>query len=506
MLTNLEKPLIILEMANNHMGDKEHGLKIINEFYNVTKNFPQYDFAFKFQYRQLDTFIHPDYKDRMDIKYVKRFTETKIPNEFFMSFKKEAEKLGFKTLCTPFDNESVSKVVNDGFKYIKIASCSFTDWPLLEEITKQNLPIVASTAGATFEEIDRVVTFLENRKKDFAIMHCVAEYPTLNDSQQLNTIDTLKERYKNIQIGLSTHEDPADTTNIGIAVGKGVRIFEKHVGVKTDKYAINGYSITPTQFEKWMNTLNNAFIACGEINPKKRAFTEKARASLLDLRRAVFAKTDIKKGEILTDDKIFYAIPRTTGQVQANDVSKYTDFIADTDIKTNEAIILGKNSHKVEKRERVHSILKNVQKIVDESGVKVPQKIDIEISHHYGIDRFEEVGCTLFTFINREYCKKLIVSLAGQKHPTQYHKEKEEAFHILHGTVMLKINDEPEKEYLPGDIVVIERGMKHSFWSPTGSIIEEISSTHIKNDSFYIDENILKNKNRKTQITYWFNN
>ena len=32
-------PLIVLEVANNHQGDVEHGLKIIQEFSSISKNF-----------------------------------------------------------------------------------------------------------------------------------------------------------------------------------------------------------------------------------------------------------------------------------------------------------------------------------------------------------------------------------------------------------------------------------------------------------------------------------
>ena len=73
--------LFIFEMANNHMGDVEHGLRIINEFYDTCKGFGDFNFAFKLQYRDLDTFIHPDYKNRTDFKYVKRFQETRLSKE-----------------------------------------------------------------------------------------------------------------------------------------------------------------------------------------------------------------------------------------------------------------------------------------------------------------------------------------------------------------------------------------------------------------------------------------
>ena len=75
--------LFIFEMANNHMGDVEHGVRVIEEIHKVSKDFP-FKFAFKFQYRQLDSFIHPDFKDRKDIKYVKRFSETRISGADFL--------------------------------------------------------------------------------------------------------------------------------------------------------------------------------------------------------------------------------------------------------------------------------------------------------------------------------------------------------------------------------------------------------------------------------------
>src|SRR3989338_10320048 len=118
-----KKPLFIFEMANNHMGDVEHGLKIIREVHKVSKNF-DFNFAFKLKYRNLDTFIHPDYKDRMDLKYVKRFSETKLTEEEFLVLKKEAEKLGFVTMCTPFDEVSVDLVAKHNYDVLKVASCS----------------------------------------------------------------------------------------------------------------------------------------------------------------------------------------------------------------------------------------------------------------------------------------------------------------------------------------------------------------------------------------------
>jgi len=49
----------------------------------------------------------------------------------------------------------------------------------------------------------------------------------------------------------------------------------------------------------------------------------------------------------------------------------------------------------------------------------------------------------------------------------------------------------------------VEKGKKHSFSTKGGAVIEEISSTHWKEDSYYTDPAIARNKNRKTFLTYW---
>ena len=52
------KPLVIFEIANNHMGELNHGLKIIRTYYNISKNYRNIiDFAVKFQFRDLKTLL-----------------------------------------------------------------------------------------------------------------------------------------------------------------------------------------------------------------------------------------------------------------------------------------------------------------------------------------------------------------------------------------------------------------------------------------------------------------
>jgi len=73
---------------------------------------------------------------------------------------------------------------------------------------------------------------------------------------------------------------------------------------------------------------------------------------------------------------------------------------------------------------------------------------------------------------------------------------------VLYGDVRISL-DGVESRCKSGDVVTVIRGTKHIFSSQTGAVIEEISSTHYKDDSYYTDESILQNKDRKTIISHW---
>ena len=68
---------------------------------------------------------------------------------------------------------------------------------------------------------------------------------------------------------------------------------------------------------------------------------------------------------------------------------------------------------------------------------------------------------------------------------------------------MRLVIDGRERLCRPGAVVTIERGARHAFDTSGGAIIEEISSTHYPDDSFYTDPAISANRDRKTSVTHW---
>lgn len=493
------RPLFIFEMANNHMGSVDHGLRIVDAMAEASRGFP-FAFAVKLQYRDIDTFIHPDYKDRKDLKFVKRFSETRLSWEEYKRLKDGITSAGFISVCTPWDEISVDKIEEHGYDYIKIPSCYLTDWPLLERIAKSEKPIIASTAGVGLPDIDRVVSFFRHRNKAFYLMHCVGEYPTRDENLQLGQIKLLRSRYPEIEVGYSTHERPDNFEAVKIAVGMGATLFEKHVGVPTETIKLNAYSATPAQVRSWLQSAADAYAMYGD-DRQRYPFTELEVKTLRDLQRGVFAKRDIAKGERVAEKNTFLAIPSEPGQIVANDLSKYIEYVATEPIAARGAALASKLQTS-DRMRQVLQIVGNVKKMLKRSKVVVPGQCELEISHHYGIDEFPKFGSTVITVVNREYCKRVIVLLPGQSHPEQWHKQKDETYHILHGEIALTL-DGKEQVKKANEVVIIPRGVKHGFSTRTGTVIEEVSSSYSQDDSFYSDESIAANKNRKTFVTYW---
>ena len=146
--------LYIFEMANNHQGSVSHAKRIVDDYAKLSDKY-KLNAGVKLQFRNLDTFIHDDYKNS-DLKYVKRFNDTRLSIEQFGEIVDYIHEKGLLSVSTPFDNESLHLFDDLGVEVLKIASCSVDDWPLLEEVAKMNRKIIISTGGATIKHLNKV--------------------------------------------------------------------------------------------------------------------------------------------------------------------------------------------------------------------------------------------------------------------------------------------------------------------------------------------------------------
>jgi len=313
--------LFVLELANNHLGDLQRGLKIINNFAQVVR-FNNVRAAIKLQFRDVDTFIHQDFRHRDDIRYIKKTLETRLRLEDYAKLVQAIREASCIPMATPFDESSVDFCCELGIPILKIASSDCNDWILIEKIAKTKKPAIVSTGGSSLKDIDDLVTFFDNRHIPLAINHCVSLYPSEDSDIELNQIDFLRSRYSNRIIGFSTHEYHDWTSSMLMAYAKGARTFERHIDIQTEGMTVSPYCSVPEQVDTWFKAFQRAKRMCGAPGTQKRLPPQKEIEYLDALVRGVYAKRDLPPGHVLQDADVYLAIPLQQGQISCRELMR----------------------------------------------------------------------------------------------------------------------------------------------------------------------------------------
>ena len=331
--------LFVLELANNHWGSVERGLKIIRDFGTIVR-YNNIKAAIKLQFRDVDNFIHPEFKGNQESRYIKKTEATKLSKEEFARLIEEVKNVGCIPMSTPFDEASVDLCVDFDLPIIKVASSDMNDWPLLEKIASTRKPVIISTGGASEKDLDDVVHFFEKRDIALAINHCVSLYPSEDDELNLNQIDYLKNRFPNHVIGLSTHEYHDWHSSLLISYGKGARSWERHIDINYEGIPVSNYCTLPEQADEWFKAFHKAVEMCGGSSDSRRVISKKETEYLDALVRGAYARHDLEPGYVLnanTFSKDFYlAIPLLKGQLSCREVMNGEKLTKS--IKANEAL------------------------------------------------------------------------------------------------------------------------------------------------------------------------
>jgi N-acetylneuraminate synthase len=313
--------LFVLELANNHLGDVRRGLKIINDYAQVVR-FNNVRASIKLQLRDVDSFVHKDFRGREDIRYIKKTIDTRLKPEDFASMVLAIREASCIPMATPFDETSVDFCCELGIPILKIASSDCNDWILIEKIAKTKKPVIVSTGGSSLKDIDDLVTFFANRHIPLAINHCVSLYPAEDSEIELNQIDFLRNRYPNHTIGLSTHEYHDWTSSMLMAYAKGARTFERHIDIQTEGVTVSPYCSLPEQVDTWFKAFHRAKRMCGAPGTQKRLPPQKEISYLDSLVRGVYAKHDLPVGHVLEDSDVYLAVPLQQGQISCRELMR----------------------------------------------------------------------------------------------------------------------------------------------------------------------------------------
>jgi sialic acid synthase SpsE len=313
----------VLELANNHWGRLERGLKIIRDHAAIVR-YNNVKAAIKLQFRDVDEFIHPDFRGNTELRYIKKTEDTKLSRDDFARMVEEIRNLSCIPMATPFDEASVDLCVEFDMPIIKIASSDMNDWVLIEKIASTRRPTIVSTGGASEKDLDDLVRFYEKRDIPLAINHCISLYPSEDGELELDQIDYLSDRYPNHVIGLSTHEYHDWHSSMLISYGKGARSWERHIDIDYEGVPVSSYCSKPEQCDAWFKAFHKAAEMCGGRGRSKRIISKRETQYLDALVRGAYARRALEPGYVFSKDSFerdFYlAVPLQKGQLSCREV------------------------------------------------------------------------------------------------------------------------------------------------------------------------------------------
>ena len=281
------KIIYIAEIGNNHNGDIHLAKRMIDAAIASEADYV------KFQIYNIDKFI------AKSNPYYSEFAKEGLSFDCFRELQIYTEEKGGRFLATPFDEDSMDLLDDIGLSVIKIASGDMNNRQLLQQAISLDKELIISVGGATVDQIDAMVKYLNDCNVKFSILHCIINYPARYEELNLGFITTLKKRYS-CPIGYSDHSPDIEASLAAIALG--AIIIEKHFTINRSlPGGDNGMSILPNEFRRLTREGNNIAIALGN---GERSISEEEKRIKGMIRRKFVAKRDISEGTVISDADI----------------------------------------------------------------------------------------------------------------------------------------------------------------------------------------------------------
>ena len=302
-----KEPFVIAEAGVNHEGNIDTARRLIEEAAEAGAD------AIKFQTYRADTIASRNSPAYWDTEKEPTSSQHELFRKYDRFWKKEFEELRvccddfeIEFLSTPFDNES-AKFLNELMDVFKISSSDITNKPFIEFLADFRKPIILSTGASNIDEIDRALGWIDERNTSVALLHCVLNYPTLDENANLNMIRGLQNQYPDRVIGYSDHTEPGDMRNLEIAWLLGARILEKHfTHDKTLPGNDHYHAMDKNDLRVFRQNLARTMRLMGEQS--KRAL-ESETSARQHARRSLVAACSIEAGTEIRSDMVTWKRP-----------------------------------------------------------------------------------------------------------------------------------------------------------------------------------------------------
>jgi len=343
MNNNILKSYIIGETAYNHEGDITYLYKMIDDIAELKLN------AIKFH-----MLLSPEsymQKKHPLIKEIKKWTFSKNQWSEIIDY---SNKKGLDIIVLCDDVESIEYILENNINVtsIELHATGLNDYFLLNAVSGFNKQIILGVGGSTIGEINYAVDFLGNKgKNNILLMYGFQSYPTKYTDINLSKMLKIRDLFK-FPIGYADHtafDDPNNEVISCMAAMMGINILEKHY---TPDYGIERIdyhaAVGKMQMLKIKELMMLALKVYGNGN-LKMSKAELEYGNTGPMKKAIVAKKDIKKGEKLSMDNLWFKRTVEESPIKQNQFLQLIGLESAKDIEKDEIIDFSKVKYKFKK-------------------------------------------------------------------------------------------------------------------------------------------------------------
>lgn len=298
------KTYFIADIAANHDGDLSRAKDLI---YLAAESGAD---AAKFQHFQAETIVSDkgfrDMGSKLShqSKWKKSVSEVYKDASVSLNWTEEllntCNDAGIPFFTTPYSLEVIDEL-NDFVPAYKIGSGDITWRDMIEKVAKQNKPYFLACGASSLDEVINAVNWGATINKKFGLMQCNTNYTASLENFKyihLNVINTLRQMYPSMVLGLSDHT-PQHSTVLG-AVALGASMIEKHFTDDTSRIGPDhAFSMDAVTWREMVDRTRELELAMGGGVKK---IEENEMETVVVQRRSLRANFDLKIGHVVKQD------------------------------------------------------------------------------------------------------------------------------------------------------------------------------------------------------------
>jgi len=305
----IHRPYVIAEAGVNHECKMELAKRLIDEAKEGGAD------AIKFQTYKAETIACKESPSYWDLSKEATKSQYKLFKKYdkfwkteYEALKHHCDEIEIDFISTPFDVESAA-FLNDLMTVFKISSSDINNKPFIDILCSYGKPIILSTGASFLWEVEQAVSWIQEYGNPVALLHCVLNYPTVEENANLAAITTLRRKFPDLIVGYSDHTLPKDMKTLEVATLLNARILEKHfTHDKTLPGNDHYHAMDKEDLKRFHLRLDVLFDLLG--NPRKRPLQSES-LSRANARRSLVAACDIPAGTLIEREHITWKRPAT---------------------------------------------------------------------------------------------------------------------------------------------------------------------------------------------------